>query len=157
MYHKNIWLTYQAEGEMIMGNNYMKRIKLNIMFWLLIAFLTLGTSMNIFLLGSSHIYNADNHTFSTQITSAIGPEVEDEENTSIIILNNANTSFFQKLKLIKKINLKNIISTSTLVAILKGISINILLIAIFIMFYLNLFKSKPDDLTLINQKVRLDD
>lgn len=140
-----------------MVNNYIKRTKLNIMFWLLIAFLIMGASMNIFLLGNSHIYNADNQTFPIRITSVIEPEVEDEENTSIFTLNSTNTSFIQKYKLIKKVNIKNIISISSLVAILKGISINTLLVAIFIMFYLNIFKSKPDDWNLVNQKVRLDD
>lgn len=131
----------------------MKRIKIRFVLWFLIALFVLGASMNIFLLGSTFFYSADNQTFSIVTTSDSAPE---EDNTPSLSANNRKILDIKKCFQVGKNNLKNLIAISSLVILLKGICVNVFFVVISIIFYHNLFKSKPDDWNLINQKVRLD-
>jgi len=140
-----------------MDNDHMKKTKLKLIFWGLIILLALGSSVNVLVLGGTNTYKATNQTDITTVTSFLSLDPDDEESGFISILDSAKHSILGEIESNKNIDIKNIISISALVAILKGITINIHLILIFNIFYLNLFKSRPDDLNLVNQKVRLDD
>ena len=143
------------------------------MLWTLLILLALGSSVNILLLGGTNIYRATNQTdITTDITTDISTDIstdtsgvasvisldtDDEELTVRSSSDNVKHAIFENIVSFNKTVIKNILSISALAAALKGIFFNILLIVVFLIFYLNLFKSKPDDLTLVNQKVRLDD
>ena len=67
-----------------------------------------------------------------------------------------NTSLLNKNKSYNEAIEKNICSIAINAAIPKGISLLLFLIIIFLFFFLTVFILLPDEWTLINQKVRLD-
>jgi len=120
----------------------------------IIILFALSISMNIIFYGSYSDYNIYGETAANKVKAITELEVGEEEAGNNISVNTSSNKIF----------IRNVTdSTNKVISILERVFIpnNIgfltLLFVIFIIFYPFLFIFLPDDLTLVNQKVRLND
>lgn len=133
--------------EMNYNKNHLFRIKVSFIMLLFAMCLT----MNVFLGSSYHLNELSDKTVGIEtweITESIASS-GDSDNTCFKI------SFFTPNKSFHENAVKNICSIPMPVDILEGIGLHFFLIIVFLLFFMTLFILLPNEQTLMNQKVRL--
>jgi len=136
-----------------MESNSRKKSITNIINISIIMLLTTLITMHALLYGNCEDLNLYDKTITYEVKA--GTELAIEKANDYFI--SANTSKSDMFEINKADNAKKIPSIIAYAAIPNSICFNTILLVIFIIFCLTSFKFLPDDWTLINQKVRLDD
>lgn len=110
-------------------------------------------TMNVLFCGTYHLYELLDRTtvIETQVISENIVASEGGENTTSF-----KASFLNKNHSYDETITKNIRPTPIIAAIPEGISLHLFLTIVFLFFFLTFFILLPDEWTLVNQKVRLD-
>lgn len=136
--------------ELNKNKNYLSHI----LIFFVILFFAASLTMNVFFCSNYNFYELINKTTVTE-TWAISESIvsnEDGDDTT-----HFKASFFSENNSHNKTIIKNICSISIIAVIPKGFSLLLFLIIVFLYFFSTLYRLLPDEWTLINQKVRLDD
>lgn len=119
----------------------------------IILLLAICFTMNVFFCGADNSCKLLDKTTAIE-TWSISKDIavnEDGDNTAYF-----NASFLNENNSYNETITKNICTIPMLTVITKGFSLHLVLVIAFLFFFLSLFKVLPDDWTLIDQKVRLD-
>jgi hypothetical protein len=120
----------------------------------IIIILAMFITMHAFFYGSSDILNLHDETTAYEGMEITELEADEVETDNII---SASTLKYGISKGNSADTTEKTTSIITYASYPSSIAFNTILIIAFIIFCLSLFKILPDDWTLINQKVRLDD
>ena len=131
-----------------------KKNLLNIKLAFIIMLLAICMSMNILLLGKADVYYSYEKITDYEVKSVAQSEPVEGDPGHISI---DNTSYLQKPSPNKGTFTKKALSIFIDAALSNSTCLNIIFVIFCIILNLSLFISLPDDWTLINQKVRLDD
>ena len=137
----------------IMELNNKKKHLSHIRVYFIMLLFAMCIPMNVFFCSYYNLYELLDKTTVIE-TWAISESIAangDGDNTTYF-----KTSFLNKNNSYDGTITKNICTAHMIAAILKGISLHLFLIIVFLFFFLTLFKLLPDGWTLINEKVRLD-
>lgn len=110
--------------------------------------------MNVLFCSNYNLYELIDKTTVTEAwaisENIVSSEGDDDTTHFKVSLSSDNNSHTETVT-------KNIYPIPIIAAIPKGFSLLFFLIIVFLYFFLTLFRSLPDEWTLISQKVRLDD
>lgn len=130
--------------------NYLSHILISFIIFLFAASLT----MNVLFCSNYNLYELIDKTTVTEAwaisENIVSSEGDDDTTHFKVSLSSDNNSHTETVT-------KNIYPIPIIAAIPKGFSLLFFLIIVFLYFFLTLFRSLPDEWTLISQKVRLDD
>ncbi|WP_294150129.1 hypothetical protein [uncultured Clostridium sp.] len=136
--------------EIINKKNHLSRI---LIFFIMLLF-AMGLTMNVLFCNNYSLYELLDKTvvIETWTISESMVSNEDGDNTS-----HFKASFLSKNNSHTETITQNICPIPIIAAIPKGFSLLLFLIIVFLFYFSTLFILLPDEWTLINQKVRLDD
>lgn len=134
-------------------NNKKNYVSFILIFFIMLLFAA-SLTMNVLFCSNYNLYELIDKTTVTKTWEISENTVcsEDDNDTT-----HFKVSFFSNNNSHTETITKNICPIPIIAAIPKGFSLLFFLIIVFLYFFLTLFRLLPDEWTLINQKVRLDD